>query len=954
MNYSKFFKGFAIIAFMLLLGSFQGKTQVQTARHISMVPNSMGFYEYLPQGYDPNGTETYPLLLFVHGMGELGSGGSALVNILRAGPPKLINQGKFPTSFTVNGKTHKFIVISPQFKDWPTRADINNVINYALLNYKVNVNKIYLTGLSMGGGVTWEYAGHSSSTFPKTYGHRLAGIVPICGASFPDRSRARVIASLNIPVWATHNDGDPTAPVYYTNNYVSIINEAPAPVPAAKKSIWTSTSHDAWTKTYDPNYRENNMNVYEWMLQYERGVNLPAIPNDGPVVNAGPDKIFTLPTSTTQLQGSAVDYDGSVTNYVWTKVGGPAQFTFSSTNTATTSLSNLVAGTYTFRLTATDNRGAVSYDEVNVIVNNVMPPGAQRILIDIGSIAQTTSPDQFGNYWNNMTNATPGIRVSNAITTKNIASGLNLQVINRLNGTYESGGNALSGGISLGVSGDYPPNATTDYAIAHSSVSNGQWKITGMDPTKTYTIKFWGSGKSDSGPRILQMKRSTETVWKEYDGSGNTNYTQAALFSNVTGVTEVTFDIRVKAGNLFGHISVVDIMSTPGGGTINQPPSANAGSDQTLSLPTSTTNLSGSTSTDLDGTIASYKWSKVSGPAEFSFSNADIMNTSLSNLVAGNYVFRLTVTDNLGATDTDDVSVTVNDPGQPTVSQRVLIDIGPTATTSPDASGNYWNTMTSATSGVKVSNAKTTQNTASGINLEVINKINGNWDVATAGVSTGNTTGQVGDYPANATTDFVTAHSSTTTGEWKISGLDPAKTYKIKFWGNRSTTGTRIIQIKKSTDTDWQEYNAANNKDFNHAAIFQSISGVSSVSFNIKVKTGSTFSHINVVDIESTGATTTTAAMSNTASEVEVSPVAVSVFPNPVQDKLMLQVNNNLEGNMKVQIVDMNGSVNKEYTFVKNQTSTQVYLSAGDLVAGTYILRVQIGDWIETKTIIKQ
>jgi pimeloyl-ACP methyl ester carboxylesterase len=200
-------------------------------------------------------------------MGELGSGNEwELPRLLGHALPQRIAWGQFPTSFTVNGQTHKFIVISPQFRNWPSPGDIDATISYAIQNYKVNPSRIYVTGLSMGGGATWEYAGYSSA-----YANRVAAIVPICGASWPEQSRARTIASANVAVWATHNDGDATVPLYYTDNYISAINQAPAPNPMARKSIFSSGSHDAWSWTYNPAFRENGLNIYEWMLQYSRG-----------------------------------------------------------------------------------------------------------------------------------------------------------------------------------------------------------------------------------------------------------------------------------------------------------------------------------------------------------------------------------------------------------------------------------------------------------------------------------------------------------------------------------------------------------------------------------------------------------------------------------------------------------------------------------------------------------
>ena len=127
--------------------------QVMTARFKSIVANSNAYYEYLPKGYNPNDTVKYPLMVYIHGAGDLGNGtASTLPLMLRSGPPMEINQDSFPAQITVNGHTFGFIMIGPQWMVQPTNADVDNVINFAIANYKVDVTRIYLTGLSMGGG----------------------------------------------------------------------------------------------------------------------------------------------------------------------------------------------------------------------------------------------------------------------------------------------------------------------------------------------------------------------------------------------------------------------------------------------------------------------------------------------------------------------------------------------------------------------------------------------------------------------------------------------------------------------------------------------------------------------------------------------------------------------------------------------------------------------------------
>jgi hypothetical protein len=104
---------------------------------------------------------------------------------------------------------------------------------------------------------------------------------------------------------------------------------------------------------------------------------------------------------------------------------------------------------------------------------------------------------------------------------------------------------------------------------------------------------------------------------------------------------------------LIAAVSLANCAEVP-----NKPPIANAGRDITLTLPAKHAVLAGS-GRDIDGSIASYSWSKIGGPATFKLGMPNAPVTTLSNFVKGTYVFRLTVTDNKGVTATDNVTVTV-------------------------------------------------------------------------------------------------------------------------------------------------------------------------------------------------------------------------------------------------------------------------------------------------------
>lgn len=218
-----------------------------------------GMYVTLP-GHYPVTTKSYPLLIFIHGGGQIGSTPGDLTLLLNDGIAQLIYISKFPPNFSVSGKNYSFIILNPQFNKYPNSSEIEDIILFAKRTYRVDTSRIYLSGLSMGGFVTTQMGGDYTS--------QLAAIVAVSGVT-NDTTVCRNIAAGKLPVWAFHNDEDPTINISTAQNFISMTNSF-EPLMPAKLTVFKAAVHDAWTEALNPRYKEGNLNVYEWMLQYSR------------------------------------------------------------------------------------------------------------------------------------------------------------------------------------------------------------------------------------------------------------------------------------------------------------------------------------------------------------------------------------------------------------------------------------------------------------------------------------------------------------------------------------------------------------------------------------------------------------------------------------------------------------------------------------------------------------
>jgi pimeloyl-ACP methyl ester carboxylesterase len=361
---------------------------IHTPRQIAINSNVSGFYESLPARYRLT-TKRYPLIVFIHGIGELGTG---LSRLNCCGLPHHLYNKTFPAKFLVNGVYYSFIVVSPQFRVRPSAAQVQSVVDYAKNHYRVDPTRVYVTGLSMGGGSTWD--------FSAVYGQNAAAIVPVCGGTRPTTTLASKVASKNLPIWTISSTADRVVPIQWAKDWISWIDSRNTTYASKTKlTIYSTESHNAtWARAFNPASRIDGKDIYEWMLMYKRGTSTsspaptPSTSTNGaPIARAGADQ--TIPVSWKYmplLNGTrSTDADGWIKSFRWTKISGPSSYWFSAPSSGQTKANGLVAGTYVFRLTVTDNQGKISTDDVKVTMTSSTSTSTTS-----GAPIATAGPDQ--------------------------------------------------------------------------------------------------------------------------------------------------------------------------------------------------------------------------------------------------------------------------------------------------------------------------------------------------------------------------------------------------------------------------------------------------------------------------------------------------------------------------------------------------------------------------------
>lgn len=191
---------------------------------------------YTPRSYELRGK--WPLIVFLHGAGEKGNDLELLKR--NALPGKLEQLEDFP-----------FIVISPQCPrgSYWSAGLLFDLLDEVEKEHRVDRDRIYATGVSMGGYGVWDMAGLQP--------WRFAAAAPICGGGNPMLAEKLK----RLPIWVFHGAMDEIVPLSESESMVNALRAVGGEI---RFTVYPDSGHDSWTRTYE------RTDIYEWLLSHSR------------------------------------------------------------------------------------------------------------------------------------------------------------------------------------------------------------------------------------------------------------------------------------------------------------------------------------------------------------------------------------------------------------------------------------------------------------------------------------------------------------------------------------------------------------------------------------------------------------------------------------------------------------------------------------------------------------
>lgn len=252
----------ALLCAMILL-SIQAKAQYEPMQQTKVAISPWQTRQaliYLPKDYKAG--NRYPLLVCFHGRSIAGND---LSKIFREGVTRQLKEGKNIEAVNPkDGKRYQFIVLAPLAENWSfSPQDVGPMLDDVIKRYAVDTTRIYLTGYSAGG-----WAVESAKNHDKKQAARIAACITMSPARIdePYLKRYNVSAGAGIHTWYFAGQDE----AYFRDNVKDFADSTNKYKPGMARLTLYPGGHSGWHRFYNPDFRENGMNIYEWLLQYQR------------------------------------------------------------------------------------------------------------------------------------------------------------------------------------------------------------------------------------------------------------------------------------------------------------------------------------------------------------------------------------------------------------------------------------------------------------------------------------------------------------------------------------------------------------------------------------------------------------------------------------------------------------------------------------------------------------
>jgi hypothetical protein len=701
--------------------------------------------------------------------------------------------------------------------------------------------------------------------------------------------------------------------------------------------------------------------------------------NQAPNANAGVGQCVAINNANLSAAMSYQD-GGTISSYAWTQVGGPAGATFATPGSVNTTVSGLVTGVYTFRVTVKNNYGLTSTDDVNINVNatSKTPPvanagGNQTISLPANTVTLSGGGTEAGGtiasfLWT---------KVSGPSQSTIVSSGTASTAINNLvQGVYTF---QLTVTDNSGATGTSSVTVTVN---APANVSGGPTvylPVPGIIQAESYAsmsgVQTEGTADVNGG---LDVGWIDPTDWMDY----NVNVASAGTYTlslriatpNSTGALQV----KNAAGAILASVNVPATGGYQAWQTIKVPISLPAG-NQTLQVYSSGSSIWNINWMDFEldtttsgnplpipGIVQAENFASMSGvqtePTNDANGGLDVgwidpkdwMNYNVNVASAGSYTLslRIATPNSSGALQVKDASgailASVNVPvtGGYQTWQTVTVPISLLAgnqTLQVYSSGSsIWNinwmdfeqTATTSGNSLAIPGMVQAENFASmsGVQTEPTNDANGGLDVGWI------SQGDWMDYNVNV------AAAGTYTVAFRLSTELPGGVLQL-----RNTSGTVLTTVNVPNTGNWQIWETVSaSVSLPAGAQTLQLYDVGAVSWDINWMN---FTSGTAQGMAQPGTEASAQALSLPSAGL-VSP-SLLLYPNPAADNITLNINNDHTGNMTVQVVNVSGQMVKAYQLSKDGQSSVTSLNIAGLPAGIYFIHIQIGAWIEVKKLMK-